>query len=61
MTEKMIMSTKMVIMMTIRLIKMNQHMTNIMVRMPKTRWYSDDDIDTIFEGDGDPDAYWNID
>lgn len=36
-------------------------MTNIMVRMPKTRWYSDDDIDTIFEGDGDPDAYWNID
>ena len=32
------MNTKMVIMMTIRLIKMNQLMTDIMVHTPKMKW-----------------------
>ena len=36
--EKMMMNTKMVIMMTIRLIKMNQLMTDIMVHTPKMKW-----------------------
>ena len=38
MMEKMMMNTKMVIMMTIRLIKMNQLMTDIMVHTPKMKW-----------------------